>query len=112
MHPSIALNARRRCLRRDSRGVVLVISLIILAVIAISSAVAIRTAMLGDLATNGMRIQTAALQAAETALRYCEDQALVPAPVIDIFELPAVDANNPTAWMDKKSWEGSASRAV
>lgn len=112
MHCNPILN---RCTVRAPRrhgGVVLVITLILLVVIAISSAVALRTALVEDLATNSLRTQTAGLQAAEMALRYCEDQAMVPAPAIAIVDLPAVDANNPTAWTDMSNWEGAGARAM
>ena len=68
--------------RRRSRGVVLVVALILLAVIGISSAMAMRLSVFGDIVSKNMRAQNLALQSAELALRFCERQvALDPGSV-------------------------------
>ena len=68
--------------RRRSRGVVLVVALILLAVIGISSAMAMRLSLFGDIVSKNMRAQNLALQSAELALRFCERQvALDPGSV-------------------------------
>lgn len=63
---------------RSQQGVVLVVALIMMAVIAISSAAAIKAVTAQDLIGSNQRTQSMALQAAESGLRYCE--ALVTAP--------------------------------
>jgi hypothetical protein len=60
--------------RFHSRGIVLVVALILLAVIGISSAMAMRMSLFGDIVSKNMRAQNLALQSAELALRYCERQ--------------------------------------
>lgn len=57
---------------RQQQGVVLVVALIMMAVIAISSAAAIKSVTAQDLVGGNQRSQGMALQAAESALRYCE----------------------------------------
>lgn len=68
--------------RRRSQGVVLVVALILVAVIGISSAMAMRLSLFGDIVSKNMRAQNLALQSAELALRFCERQvALDPGSV-------------------------------
>jgi type IV pilus assembly protein PilX len=53
-------------------GVSLIIVLIMLVIIGLTSAAAIRNATSGEKATNNIRLQNLAQQYAEAALRYCE----------------------------------------
>lgn len=62
----------------SQQGVVLVVALIMMAVIAISSAAAIKAVTAQDLIGSNQRTQSMAMQAAESGLRYCE--ALVTTP--------------------------------
>jgi type IV pilus assembly protein PilX len=74
--------SRALLLRRRSRGVVLVVALILVAVIGISSAMAMRLSLFGDIVSKNIRAQNLALQSAELALRFCERQvALDPGSV-------------------------------
>jgi len=65
-----------RSQRGRSRGVVLVVALILLVVMTVSSVVAMRGATASDMVSNNIRSQNLALQAAEIALRHCEGLAL------------------------------------
>lgn len=86
------------------RGVVLVIALILVVVIGVSSAVAIRTSLFGDIISQNMRAQNLAFQAAEIALRYCEEQALEPgAPGVTV--IPSGIGNE---WTVESNWTNSA----
>ncbi len=58
--------------RRDQQGVVLIVALIMMAVIAISSAAAIKAVTAQDLIGSNQRTQSMAMQAAESGLRFCE----------------------------------------
>ena len=60
--------------RRHSRGVSLIIVLIMMIIIGITAATAMRNATSEQRATNNMRMEASALQYAEAALRYCENQ--------------------------------------
>jgi Tfp pilus assembly protein PilX len=97
---------------RGSRGVVLVVTLILLVVIGISSTVAIRSAMVGDQVTNNMRTQNLALQAAELALRYCEDQVLGVTGAVSVKAAGNTGGDNPTDWATLSRWDGTTPQAV
>lgn len=57
------------------RGIVLVVALIMMAVIAVSSAIAIKLSMSGGMIASSLRGNNLAMQAAEAGLRWCELQA-------------------------------------
>lgn len=91
------------------RGVSLIIALIVLIIIGLASASMMRGALVSDQVANNTRSQTLAAQAADVALRYCEQQlpacttvkclaAPVPVP-------PATTA--PGAWETSTNWFGS-----
>lgn len=82
--------------RRDERGVVLVIALILLAVIGLSSAAAIRGSLFGDKVSGNLRASTTAMNAAELALRTCENAVRVG---VWRLALPAGAPVPPPVWM-------------
>ncbi|RZI85778.1 MAG: hypothetical protein EOP38_03710 [Rubrivivax sp.] len=114
-----ALSSRPpRGVRRPQQGVVLVIALIMMAVIAISSAAAIKSAMTQDRIGANQRSASIAMQAAEAALRYCE--ALVYTPtwtaeqaglVTNIREVFPETATQTRWWQDISNWNGATPRA-
>lgn len=59
-------------LRADQRGISLIIVLIMVVVIGLTSAAAIRNATSDERVTNNIRMQNLAQQYADAALRYCE----------------------------------------
>lgn len=107
--------------RPKQSGFVLVFALIMMAVIAIGSAAAIRGAQGQDRIGSNQRSTALASQVAETALRYCE--ALVSTPLLSgqqialstrvqpAFVPNATRPNQTRWWQDMSSWEGSSSRA-
>lgn len=58
--------------RRRQAGVSLIIVLVMLVIIGLTSASAIKSAISGEKVTNNIRMQNLAQQYAEAALRYCE----------------------------------------
>lgn len=70
--PAFAPNAH---LKRE-RGVVLVITLILIVILSLLGTVAIRNATQTERSINGVRTSQVAQEAAETALRFCEQIAL------------------------------------
>lgn len=60
--------------RRTSRGVSLIIVLLMLVIIGLTAATAMRNATSEQRATNNQRVEATALQYAEAALRYCENE--------------------------------------
>lgn len=92
-------------------GIVLVMALVLLIMVSLAAIVAIRRATSGEQVSKGLRTQTVAFQAAETALRYCEDQTLkggsgAPAPIP--FSL---DGGVPEQWKNRANWESAAGKA-
>lgn len=65
---------RRRSVSRDQSGVSLIIVMIMVVIIGLTSAAAIRSATSGEKLTNNIRMQNLAQQYAEAGLRYCEAQ--------------------------------------
>lgn len=104
------MSRTRGASRQD--GIVLVMALVMLILVSLVATVAIRRATSGEQVSKGMRTQTVAFQAAETALRYCEDQIIkggasgpVPAPV-------PLDGSAPALWKTRSNWalsQGTAS---
>ena len=56
------------------QGIVMVMTLILLTVMAVSTAVAVRLSLTTDMVGANLRARTLAFQAAEAALRYCEEK--------------------------------------
>ncbi len=101
--------------RRTSRGVSLIIVLIMMIIIGITAATAMRSATSEQRATNNQRVEATALQFAEAALRYCESE-IAKAPGSRTFTLeeplpnttPSPVSGAPTTgWEDPLSWTGS-----
>ncbi len=60
--------------RRDQAGISLIIVMIMVVIVGMTSAAAIRNATSGERATNNIRLQGLAQQYAEAALRFCEGE--------------------------------------
>ena len=88
--------------RRQSRGVVLAVSLILLAVIAITAAAAIKSVMSSDQIGANIRSSNLAYQAAEAALRWCESQVIVNSGLVIIQPEAEVDAA--PVWRTVNNW--------
>ncbi len=107
-------NFRQPCQRRHQSGISLIIVMIMVVIIGLTSAAAIRNATSGERATNNMRMQNLAQQYAEAALRYCEAQvAKVDTDVTRVATLK--DANivdkavgAAPGWNMTSSWVGAA----
>jgi type IV pilus assembly protein PilX len=101
------------------RGVVLIVSLILLAVISLLAAFSIRNATSSEAVSGNVRTTQLANQAAEIALRYCEDvvvQTFSPTPTFVVTPPPLPLAyRSPPYWSEKdgsgnlKNWDTSAS---
>lgn len=92
-------------------GISLVIVLIMLVVIGLVSAAAIRNATTGEKVTNNIRLQNLAQQYAEAALRYCESE-LVKADADRVNSLKeaniiAVALGGATGWENTATWIGT-----
>jgi len=91
--------AQSRVSSHQQKGVALMVALVMLVIIGLASVSIMRGALSSDLVANNTRVQALASQAAQIALRYCEDQTALPAPVITI--LPAAPADE---WSTFGNW--------
>ncbi len=108
------------------RGVSLIIVLIMLVIIGLTSAAAIRNATSGEKVTNNIRLQNLAQQYAEAGLRYCEtelgksDTVAAPngrmATTLTEANIQTVAVGGAPLWSQSVSWIGtggaSASRTT
>lgn len=103
--------------RQHSRGVSLIIVLIMMIIIGITAATAMRNATSEQRATNNMRVEASALQYAEAALRYCENEmkkASASRPsTLQNSNIYSSSGPGPTVsgWGDPATWTGSSGRA-
>ena len=112
----------RPAVRQRQRGIVLAMALILLVIISLVGALAIRNSTASEKTVNSLRSNSVAMGAAETGLRYCElvvqgisngPTALVPAATIAQATPSALvtisDANTSTAvWQTSTTWSNSA----
>lgn len=112
-------SARGRVERARQAGISLIIVLIMLVIIGLTSAAAIRNATSGEQATNNIRLQNLAQQYADAALRYCE--AELAKPDVDrvaslseasLSDTPAGTADAATGWGQAASWNGAGGIAA
>ncbi|MDO8279151.1 MAG: PilX N-terminal domain-containing pilus assembly protein [Burkholderiaceae bacterium] len=90
---------------RRQRGVVLVLSLILLVVISLVAIAAVRGSISGEQVSRNLRTNAAAAQAAETALRLCEDDVLSGSPTFVIIPLSITGTNTmPQTWRTRSNW--------
>lgn len=102
---------------RRQRGVVLIVSLILLIVISLVAVMAIRASISGEQVSKALRTNAAAFQAAETALRFCEDQMLRNGKIVSggVTTLPhpyPTDGTAPALWSVRANWALAAGKAV
>lgn len=88
--------------RQSEQGVVLVITLIILLLIALLAASGMRNASSAEQVLGSVRTTVLAREAAEAALRYCEES------VQKSGEVPVL-GNGATDWTTISKWDGAAS---
>jgi type IV pilus assembly protein PilX len=97
-------------LPRRQNGVVLIIALIMLVVISMLATFSIRNAVSTEAISGNVRTTQLATEAAEMALRYCEDgvaQTFAPTPTFAIS--PILAYSTPARWKDLGNWDGTTS---
>ena len=122
-HPPKKSNAAvntRRTGKYAQRGVVLIIALVMLVVISLLATLSMRNATSSESISGNVRTTELATQAAEIALRYCEDAVaqmngwpgtLNPLPVIPVFSsTPLWSAKNTSGVLT--NWDGAGSSAA
>lgn len=91
---------------RQQSGVVLIVALIMLVVIALTSAAVMRNSLDADMTSQNTRRQTQAMQAAQTALNYCE--GLARSGTADTYVKPAVATLSEEFWNKASQWSAPA----
>lgn len=90
------------------QGIVMLMTLILLTVMAVSTAVAVRLSLTTDMVGANLRARTLAFQAAEAALRYCEEKV-----IREFTTLPMlVNYQKDEEWADDSAWAGPAKLEV
>ncbi len=96
---------------RSQGGVSLIIVLIMLVIIGLTSAAAIRNATSGEKLTNNIRVQNLAQQYAEAALRYCESEIGKAdgnrVATLKEDKMITVALNGATGWEQTATWIGA-----
>jgi type IV pilus assembly protein PilX len=103
------------CAMRESTpkqaGISLIVVLIMLVIIGLTSASAIRSATNGEKLTNNLRMQNLAQQYAEAALKYCENELTKAdgsrVSTLQEANIVTVAYGDPTAWFQTVTWTGT-----
>ena len=101
---------------RHQHGIVLVMALVLLVMISLVATLTIRRATSSEQVSKSIRTNTVAFQAAETALRFCEEQILTNSKVqsgtktLEPAEWP--DSGAPSLWKTRSNWDLTAGKAI
>ncbi len=87
------------------RGIVLAVALVFLAILSLVGLYAMRGSILGEQVSKNIRANEVATQAAETALRYCEDRVRTAQP-LTTHEAPVdlAPGELPNRWQTRANW--------
>jgi type IV pilus assembly protein PilX len=113
---------RLRPAQRRQKGIVLIITMVMLVIISLAAINAMRSSTTNEVVANNSRAQALAMQASEAGLRYCEDNVIsqmkslvagtTPTVVVTIDPAP-VPASDPYRWTDVPSnWDSTTATAV
>jgi len=98
------------CAIRGDRGVVLIVALIILVIISLLATFSIRNAVSTEAVSGNVRTTQLATQAAEAALRYCEDGVAQGFGTTPSFVVsPILPSSTTPKWKDLANWDTSTS---
>lgn len=93
---------------RTQRGIVLITALILLVVITLVALLAVQGSISGEQVSRNLRVNAVANQAAETALRLCEDDILAVTTTLVINRLPETGtATIPSLWASTATWSNA-----
>lgn len=99
---NLAPRLQRR--RARAQGLVLIVALILMAVIAVTSAAAIRSVTSGDMIGSNLRNANLSQQAGEAALRWCESQVLNDATTPSVVPILPVVPEGMESWRTIANW--------
>jgi type IV pilus assembly protein PilX len=95
---------------QPQEGVVLIVALIMLVIISLLATFSIRNAVSTEAVSGNVRTTQLATQAAEAALRYCEDGVAQSFAGTPTFTITPISAYAPSPrWQDLANWDGSTS---
>jgi type IV pilus assembly protein PilX len=96
---------------RQQRGVVLVVALIMLVIISLLAALSVRNATSSESVSGSVRTTELATQAAEIALRYCEDAVLqIASGSVTLASVPTILSYvEPPQWKNMNNWDSASS---
>jgi type IV pilus assembly protein PilX len=101
---------------RHQGGIVLVMALVLLVMISLVATLTVRRATSSEQVSKSIRTNTIAFQAAESALRFCEDQILMNSKVqnskktVEPAEWP--DSGAPSLWQTRSNWDLAGDKAI
>ena len=92
-----------QCRQHKQGGIVLILALVLLVIISTVAVLAVRGAISGEQVSNNLRGNAVATQAAETGLRFCENNVIAgSAPVL---LLPLANTTGvPDMWATRANW--------
>lgn len=95
-----------RLVARGQQGIVLITALILLVVITLVALLAVQGSISGEQVSRNLRTNAIAAQAAETALRLCEDDVLRVTSTYVINPVPLLGtATFPVLWQTSANWD-------
>ncbi|MDO4681616.1 MAG: hypothetical protein Q4B17_02360 [Lautropia sp.] len=87
----------------SQQGFIMIIALVMLAIMGVGAAVAFRMSMTSDMIGTNLRQRSLAFQAAEAALKYCEEQV-----ISNPERVTMLTGQQPRQeWMDEETWNAS-----
>lgn len=90
---------------KEERGIVLVLALILLVIISMVAIMSVKGSISGEQVSNNLRSNAVATQAAETALRFCENEVLSGVTTLVINDLPVAGTETiPNLWATRANW--------
>jgi Tfp pilus assembly protein PilX len=109
------IDTHRPTRRRPQRGIVLIVALVMMALIAISTAMVMKGALFQDKISANQRARSLAFNAAEMALRYCEARVTANAITAEQSSIPVTEIvafGQTQAWQDINNWNSSTYRTI
>lgn len=94
---------------RAQRGVVLVVSLMMLMIISMLTVYAMRSSTSAETVANNVRITAMGTQSAEIALRYCEEATIqIASSAVTLTSVPSIqNYSSPPLWQNLTNWDNT-----
>jgi type IV pilus assembly protein PilX len=106
---SLSVASLRSPRKGAQSGVVLIMALIMLVIISLLASFSMRNATSTEAVSGNVRTTQLAMQAAEIALRYCEDGVLQTYSATPTFTVTPLAYQDPPRWKSMANWDDSTS---